>query len=93
MPAPGSSKAPDKFKGDGSVLRDFIEEFEGCANDQELTGEEKVRAITKYVDSSTKKYWRTLEGYKLRDWEKMKVDLFDAYPGSKKGHRYNLKGL
>ncbi|KAJ3843698.1 hypothetical protein F5878DRAFT_527272 [Lentinula raphanica] len=93
MPAPGSPKAPDKFKGDGSVLRDFIEEFETCANDQELTGEEKVRAITKYVDSSTKKYWKTLEGYEFRNWDKLKDDLYDAYPGSKKGHRYNLKGL
>ncbi|KAJ4484317.1 hypothetical protein C8J55DRAFT_411932, partial [Lentinula edodes] len=93
MPAPGSTRAPDKFKGNSSQLRDFLEEFEGHAVTQELTDDEKVRSILKYVDGMTKSYWKTLDGYEERDWAKMKTELFDAYPGAKKGHRYTVKGL
>ncbi|KAJ3884972.1 hypothetical protein GG344DRAFT_59937 [Lentinula edodes] len=93
MPAPGSTRAPDKFKGNSSQLRDFLEEFEGHAVAQELTDDEKVRSILKYVDGMTRSYWKTLDGYEERDWVKMKTELFDAYPGAKKGHRYTVKGL
>ncbi|KAJ3858706.1 hypothetical protein EV359DRAFT_17597, partial [Lentinula novae-zelandiae] len=93
MPAPGLTRAPDKFKGNSSQLRDFLEEFEGHAVAQELTDNEKVRSILKYVDGMTRSYWKTLDSYEERDWEKMKTELFDAYPGARKGHRYTVKGL
>ncbi|KAJ3870995.1 hypothetical protein F5051DRAFT_488235 [Lentinula edodes] len=79
MPAPGPTRAPDKFKGNSSQLRDFLEEFEGHAAAQELTDDEKVRSILKYVDGMTRSYWKTLDSYEEQDWEKMKTELFDAY--------------
>ncbi|KAJ3899175.1 hypothetical protein F5879DRAFT_994024 [Lentinula edodes] len=93
MPAPGSTRALTKFKGKNAELREFLEEFDGHAKAQELTDKERVHAVLKYVDRQTKHYWKTLDGYTEKDWNKMKTELFDAYPGSKKGHHYTVKGL
>ncbi|KAJ3905238.1 hypothetical protein F5879DRAFT_781791, partial [Lentinula edodes] len=93
MPAPGSTRAPTKFRGKNAELREFLEEFDSHAKAQELTDKERVHAVLKYVDGQTKRYWKTLDGYGEKDWNKMKTELFDAYLGSKKGHRYTVKGL
>ncbi|KAJ3859448.1 hypothetical protein EV359DRAFT_68148 [Lentinula novae-zelandiae] len=78
MPAPGSTRAPTKFKGKNAELREFLEEFDGHAKAQELTDEERVHAVLNYGE---------------KDWNKMKTELFNAYPGSKKRHHYTVKGL
>ncbi|KAJ3806181.1 hypothetical protein F5876DRAFT_80961 [Lentinula aff. lateritia] len=93
MPAPGSSKAPTKFTGEAQDLKDFIEEFENCADAQELTSEEKVKMVAKYVDRETKRYWKTLDAYAKKDWGALKKELLKAYPGAEKGHRFSVLGL
>ncbi|KAJ3816998.1 hypothetical protein F5880DRAFT_1493584, partial [Lentinula raphanica] len=93
MPAPGSTRAPEKFRGDASMLKEFLEDFEADAAAQELTDEEKVRMVLKYVDSETKGFWKTMEGYESKDWEKLKKELMHAYPEAKKSHRYTKKSL
>ncbi|KAJ3737839.1 hypothetical protein DFJ43DRAFT_978461, partial [Lentinula guzmanii] len=93
MPAPGSSKAPTKFTGEAQDLKDFIEEFEDCANVQELTDEEKVKMVIKYTDRETMRYWKTLDAYARKNWGALKKDLLEAYPGAEKGHRFSVLGL
>ncbi|KAJ3831822.1 hypothetical protein F5878DRAFT_549050, partial [Lentinula raphanica] len=93
LPAPGSTRAPEKIRGDGTQLKYFLKEFEGHANDQELTDEERVRLVLKYVDGPTREYWMTLKGYKRDDWAQLKEELYEAYPGSKQGHHYTRRHL
>ncbi|KAJ3764540.1 hypothetical protein FB446DRAFT_656326 [Lentinula raphanica] len=93
FPGPGSSKAPKKFRGDGTQLADFFLDFETNAREQELTDEEKVRLILRYLDTATCDHVTTLQGYKDGDWSRLKEDMLDAYPGSRKGHQYTRSHL
>ncbi|KAJ3775274.1 hypothetical protein FB446DRAFT_638287 [Lentinula raphanica] len=72
----------------------MLKNFEADAAAQELTNREKVRMVLKYIDSQTKSFWKTLEGYyENRDWEMIKKELLHAYLGLKKSHRYMKKSL
>ena len=61
-----------------------------------LPDEEKVKCIIKYTDSKMKSFWKSLGGFKEKDWGALKESILNAYPGAKKGeaHTHNeLKTL
>ena len=61
-----------------------------------LTDEEKVKCIIKYTDSKMKSFWKSLRGFKEKDWGALKESILNAYPGMQKGeaHTHNeLKTL
>ena len=56
-----------------------------------LTDEEKVKCIIKYTDSKMKSFWKSLGGFKEKDWGALKEWILNAYPDAKKGeaHTHN----
>ncbi|KAH9051661.1 hypothetical protein EDB87DRAFT_759259 [Lactarius vividus] len=67
MPSPHSKFAPC-FSGCTDTLEDFLEEFEGLAYDWTLMDLQRVEVIICYVDLSLRDFWRSLSGYRSRDW-------------------------
>lgn len=92
MPGANSSKAPS-FNGETSELLEFFEQFEDLANGYTLTGAEKCKTITRYVDNPTKRFWVTLNGYESKDYTALKTSILDQYSGAAKGRRYTLRNL
>lgn len=92
MPGPGSNKAPF-FNGETSELLEFFEFFEDLAATYALTDADKCKAIVRYVDLQTKRFWLTLTGYESKDFTLFKASILAQYSGAAKGQRYSVRDL
>lgn len=71
----------------------IFEDFEGDADD-ELTESEKVKEVLKDVDDKqVRNFWKTLDGYKERDYMMFKGSVLEHYLGTRKTTKYFLEQL
>lgn len=69
----------------------IFEDFEEDADD-ELTDSEKVKEVLKDVDDKQVwSFWKTLDGYKERDYMMFKGSVLERYLGTRKTTKYFLK--
>jgi len=87
MPTPGSRKAP-RFEGDVEELLEFFVEFEELAGDCQLKEEDKVKMVVRYVPKETRKFWKSLEGYKAGKYDDLRNGVLAEHPGADKGEKY-----
>lgn len=92
MPGASSSKAPS-FNGNTTELLEFLEQFEDLALSCGLTSREKCRAIAQYIDITTKHFLTSLPGYTNEDYDTLKKQILEYYPGASKGVKYTFKDL
>jgi len=91
MPYTGSKHALHFNPKHPRELLEFISDFEDAARACNVTDEEKVKCIIKYTNSKTKSFWKSLGGFKEKDWGALKESILNTYPGAKKGeaHTHN----
>ncbi|KAH9044889.1 hypothetical protein EDB83DRAFT_2677265 [Lactarius deliciosus] len=78
MPSPRSKYAP-YYSGCTDTLEDFLEEFEGLAYDCELTDPQRVDVLIRYVAPLLRDFWRSLNGYRSRDWPLFRQSLIKVF--------------
>ncbi|KAH9011150.1 hypothetical protein EDB85DRAFT_1146371 [Lactarius pseudohatsudake] len=78
MPSPRSKFAP-YYSGHADSFEDFLEEFEALAYDCALTDPQRVDVIIRYVDPSIREFWKSLNGYRSRDWPLFRQSLIDVF--------------
>ncbi|KAG2047093.1 hypothetical protein BDR06DRAFT_898076 [Suillus hirtellus] len=92
MPGPGLNKAPS-FNGEMSELLEFFELFEELALSCALTDEQKCKAIVRYTDTPTKRFWVTLIGFESKDYTVFKASILAKYPHADQGIHYTICDL
>ncbi|KAH9163468.1 hypothetical protein EDB89DRAFT_557480 [Lactarius sanguifluus] len=78
MPSPRSKFAP-YFSGCTDTLEDFLEEYEGLAYGRALTDPQRVDVIIRYVAPSLRDFWRSLDGFRSRDWPRFRQSLVNIF--------------
>ena len=78
MPSPCSKYAP-YYSGSIDSLEDFLEEFEGQVYDCALTDLQRVDVVIRYVDPSMRDFWRSLNGFRSRDWPLFRQSLVNVF--------------
>ncbi|KAH9171756.1 hypothetical protein EDB89DRAFT_2070530 [Lactarius sanguifluus] len=78
MPSPRSKFAP-YYLGHANMFEDFLEEFEGLASNCELTDPQRVDVLICYVAPSLRDFWRSLDGYRSRDWPLFRQSLVNIF--------------
>ncbi|KAH9010335.1 hypothetical protein EDB85DRAFT_2161436 [Lactarius pseudohatsudake] len=78
MPSPRSKFAP-YYSGCADSFEDFVEEFEALAYDCALTDPQRVDMIIRYVDPSIREFWKSLNGYRSRDWPLFRQSLVTIF--------------
>ncbi|KAH9009742.1 hypothetical protein EDB84DRAFT_1571028 [Lactarius hengduanensis] len=78
MPSPRSKFAP-YYSGHADSFEDFLEEFEALAYDCALTDPQRVDVIIRYVDPSMREFWKSLNGYRSRDWPLFRQSLVNIF--------------
>jgi len=84
MPSP-RSKLALYYSGCGDSFEDFLEEFEGQAYDRALTDPQRVDVVVRYVDPSMHDFWRSLNGFRSRDWPLFRQSLVNVYSSTTPG--------
>ncbi|KAG2050218.1 hypothetical protein BDR06DRAFT_974606 [Suillus hirtellus] len=79
MLGPGSNKVPS-FNRETSELLEFFELFEELALSCVLTDEQKCKAIVRYTNTPTKRFWVTLIGFESKDYTVFKASILAKYP-------------
>ena len=92
MPSRHSKFAP-YFSGRTDEFDDFLKEFESLASDCKLTDPQRVDALVRYVDSSTREFCKVLNGYSSRDWPLFQQSLIDVFRSIVPRHRVRKQKL
>ncbi|KAH9029397.1 hypothetical protein EDB85DRAFT_1528554, partial [Lactarius pseudohatsudake] len=78
MPSPRSKFAP-YYTGHANTFEDFLDEFEGRAYDCALTDPQRVDVLIRYVAPSLRDFWKSLNGYRSRDWPLFQQSLVTIF--------------
>ncbi|KAJ7612798.1 hypothetical protein DFH06DRAFT_1344885 [Mycena polygramma] len=82
MPVRGSKEAPKTFKGKHTTVQLFVEHYDHLLNKCRVTMEkEKCEFILSYCSIDVQNVLRTMEGYRARDWARLRKEIlrhFDA---------------
>jgi len=79
MPSPHSHHAPS-FSGEGGEsLEDFLHEYEELAYGHSLTERQMVDWVIRYVHSSQRDLWKSLDGFVTSDWNALCNELRGMY--------------
>ena len=79
MPSPRSHHAPS-FSGEGGEsLEDFLHEYEELAYGHGLTERQTVDWVIRYVHSSQRDLWKSLDGFVTSDWNALCNELRGMY--------------
>ncbi|KAG2050771.1 hypothetical protein BDR06DRAFT_891073 [Suillus hirtellus] len=92
MPRANSCKVPS-FNSETLELLEFFKQFKDMANSYSLTGTEKCKTITHYVENLMKHFWVTLTVYESKDYNALKANILDQYSGAAKGQHYTIHNL
>jgi len=60
-------------------IDEFLQEYEELADKCQLTEEEKVKKVIRYIAKTHKDFWRAMDRYKTNDWEDLCEDLRASY--------------
>ena len=93
LPPPHSHSAP-YFSGElDEDIDEFLQEYEELTDKCQLTEEEKVKKVIRYVAKTHKDFWRAMDGYKTNDWEDLCEDLRASYLSATVEGRHSLHKL
>ncbi|XP_006462347.1 hypothetical protein AGABI2DRAFT_143965 [Agaricus bisporus var. bisporus H97] len=92
MPDPSSKKAPRFDKRKPAKLYGFFESFEEVAKGCGLDAKEMSKAVVRYTDEKTKRYWKTLDGYD-KDFGQLKKSIVGTYSKTELEPSFSVKKL
>jgi hypothetical protein len=93
MPSPRSDHAPS-FSGEGSEsLEDFLHEYEELAYGHGLTERQAVDWVIKYVHSSQRDLWKSLDGFVASNWNALCNELRGMYLETPLERKYSKRKL
>ena len=88
MPTTRSHQAPT-FSGRASdSFGKFLRDYEHLADSHQLTEEEKVQTITRYIPDALQAHWELLDGYTSQDWDVFRQMLKELYPDENRSGLY-----
>lgn len=94
MPIPGSRLAPEKYRGDYSRIRAFINHYEIiCDYNNVLTGTAKCETIIRYCSNKVRQVILGLPSYTRKDWVALKADLLQLFDAERDTKRYRVRDL
>lgn len=79
MPFPGSASAPKTFDGNEEEMADFLEHFIYCAHAAQLLRANRVEFFFRYLSKPLKDFFRGLDGYKDKNWDKFEAAIRKEY--------------
>lgn len=80
MPPAGSPYAPSTFDGQDDDIKEFLEQFETCAEDARLHDSEMVRYLMRYLTMRQKDIFEAFDGYDENDWTQFLASIKAAFP-------------
>lgn len=79
------------FNGEPNELLPFLEEFEVLAIKCRLTSPEMVRQLCQYAAPAVRSLWEVLQGYEEADYDVLKKNILECYPGARETRKYAWK--
>jgi transposase InsO family protein len=93
MPHPGTRGAPETFDGDGEVLEEFIDRFEGLATGARLTNDDKFKSFTRYCSRPMKRLFESLPAYTAKTWNDFLAQVRVLFPIGANQRLYSKQSL
>jgi len=93
MPSAHSHKAPFFDGKNRDPIEVFLREYEDLANTYQLTNEEKVKMVLRYVSLELRDLWQLLDGFPTLDWAHFMHKIEDIYADKNSLTRYSKKKL
>jgi len=79
MPPPHSYKAPYYSEQVGNPIKDFLREYEELTDGCNLTEQQKVEKITRYIHLELQYLWKSHNSYWARNWANFRLELEAIY--------------
>ena len=94
MPLPGTEKAPRKFKGEYSYVKDFLKHYERLLNQCKITDNtEKCTGILQYCSKLVRETIEGLVDYQRPNWDQLKATLLRLYDSERNDKRHSEREL
>jgi hypothetical protein len=94
MPIPGTKLAPEKFRGDYSKVKDFIEHYDRLIIQHSvLTHKERCETIRRYCGRREKETIMNIPSYSIPDWTRLREDILKVYDADRDTKRYTIKDV
>ena len=90
MPALGSNRMPKTFDGKEEDIAEFLEQFENCADDEQLPETEKVPFLFRYLSRRQRDIFITFNRCLPAAWDTFKKSIEEAFKGAFKEKKYHL---
>ncbi len=93
MPPARSHRAPFFSGRVGDPLDEFLREYDELATSCNLTAQQKVETVLRYIPHDLRDLWKILEGYPANDWDVFHQSLQRIYEGTSAQSRYSKQKL
>ncbi len=93
MPPARSHRAPFFSGHVGDPLDEFLREYDKLATSCNLTAQQKVETVLRYIPHDLWDLWKILEGYPANDWDLFHQSLQCIYEGTSAQSRYSKQKL
>jgi len=94
MPIPGTKLAPEKFRGDYTKVKDFIQHYDRLLIQHKVnTHQEKCETITRYCSRKQRETIQNIPSYSTPDWNRLREDILKIYDADRDTKRYTIKDV
>jgi hypothetical protein len=90
---PRATKTPSFDGMTGEPIVDFLIDYGELADGHNLTDQQKVETILRYIPPPQRDLWKTLKGYATGDWTTFRRELEKLYPDVDAAMRYSRQAL
>lgn len=94
MPIPGTKLAPEKFRGDYTKVKDFIQHYDRLlVQHNVITHRERCETITRYCSRKQRETIQNIPSYATPDWTRLREDILKLYDADRDTKRYTIKDV
>jgi hypothetical protein len=90
---PHATKMPSFNGATGKPIIDFLIDYNEIMDGHNLTDQQKVEFVLKYIPPSHKDLWKSLKGYATGDWTTFQGELEKLYPDMDAAAQYSRQAL
>jgi len=94
MPIPGTKLAPEKFRGDYTKVKDFIQHYDHLLTQHKVnTHQEKCETITCYCSRKQRETIQNISSYSTPDGNHLCEDILKIYDADRDTKRYTIEDV